>query len=370
MKMSLEKEFQAQKPMGLALFIGSLPFRDHEEALEEVLRRTPHSPHWVQLPVHPSEGFLLQFSEGLPGLRKDSHVWVQNQGEDFEREMLVFYENYLAVTEGREDLDSSLFAMSRQAAPGLYRLMEVLEPLGPVAFVKGQLSGPLSVLTGIQDSESRRAYHDDRVREAMVRLLCLRARWQTRKLRRLGQTTLLFVDEPTLGSLGSSSLINISPQAALEDLREILAAVEAEGGWPGVHVCANADWGQLLALKELRVLSFDAYSYFERVALFKQEVMAFLDRGGLLAWGIVPTRGEELEKMTVEILAEQWIQKAQWLEAGRAGLGRILESSFITPACGLGSVEPRQAELAMDLTVQVSRRLRKEFGVEFLEPAG
>ncbi len=356
--------------MGLALFIGSLPFRDHEKALEEVLRRTPHSPHWVQLPVHPSEGFLLQFSEGLPGLRVGSHVWVQNQGEDFEREMLVFYENYLAVTEGREDLDSSLFAISRQAAPGLYRLIEVLEPLRPVAFVKGQLSGPLSVLTGIQDSESRRAYHDDRVREAMVRLLCLRARWQTRKLRQVGQATLLFVDEPTLGSLGSSSLINISPQAALEDLREILAAVEAEGGWPGVHVCANADWGQLLALKELRVLSFDAYSYFERVALFKQEVMAFLDRGGVLAWGIVPTRGEELVKTTAKILAEQWIQKATWLEAGRAGLGRILESSFITPACGLGSVEPKQAELAMDLTVQVSQRLRKEFGVEFLEPAG
>lgn len=303
-------------------------------------------------------------------MRVDSHVWVQNQGEDFEREMLVFYEHYLAVTEGKEQLDSSLFAMSRQAAPGLYRLIEVLEPLGPVEFVKGQLSGPLSVLTGIRDSESRWAYHDERVREAMVKLLCLRARWQTRKLRQVGKTTLLFVDEPTLGNLGSSSLINISPKAALEDLREILAAVEAEGGWPGVHVCANADWGQLLALTELRILSFDAYSYFERVALFKQELTAFLERGGILAWGMVPTRGEDLENMTAGILAEQWIEKAQGLQTGRVGLRRILESSFITPACGLGSVEPKLAERAMDLTVQVSQRLRKELGMELLEPAG
>lgn len=366
--MGLQNKPRSQEPMGLPLFIGSLPFQDHREALAQVLKRTPQSPHWVQLPVHPREGFLVQFSEGLPGLRVGSRIWVQNQGEDFEKELLSFYEHYLAVTEEREDLDSSPFALSQEAAPGLYRLIEALRPRRPVAFVKGQLSGPLSVLTGIQDSESRWAYHDERVREAMVRLLCLRARWQTRKLRRVGKAALLFVDEPTLGSLGSSSLINISVQAALEDLKEILAAVEVEGGWPGVHVCANADWGLLLALKELRVLSFDAYSYFERVALFRYELMDFLNRGGVLAWGMIPTREEDLDKITVEGLAEQWMEKAGGLEAGRTGLKGILESSFITPACGLGSVDPQRAERAMDLTVQLSQRLRKSLGMEFLEP--
>lgn len=367
--MGLKSKPQFQKPMGLPLFIGSLPFEDHQEALVQVLRRTPQSPHWVQLPVHPKESFLLQFSEGLPGLRVGPRVWVQNQGEDFEKELLIFYESYLAVNEGREDLDSSLFAMSREAVPGLYKLIEFLGSGNPVAFVKGQLSGPLSVLTGLQDSDGRWAYHDEKVREATVKLLCLRARWQARKISQVGNTTLLFVDEPTLGNLGSSSLINISVQAVLEDLREIFAAVEAEGGWPGLHVCANADWGLLLGLKELRVLSFDAYSYFERVALFKRQLMDFLDRGGILAWGMIPTRGEDLDKLTVEILADQWVDKARALEAGRAGLKRILESSFITPACGLGSVSPRQAEWAMDLTVQVSERLRKSFGMEFLGPA-
>lgn len=366
--MVLENQPKSQKPMGLPLFIGSLPFQDHQEALAQVLRRTPQSPHWVQLPVHPREGFLVQFSEGLPGLRVDSSVWVENQGEDFEQELLSFYENYLAVTEGREDLDSSVFAMSREAAPGLYKLIEFLGPARPVAFVKGQLSGPLSVLTGIQDSHSRWAYHDERVREAMVRLLCLRSRWQTRKLMQVGKTTLLFVDEPTLGNLGSSSLINISIQGALEDLREILAAVEAEGGWPGVHVCANADWGLLLPLKELRVLSFDAYSYFDRVALFRRELTDFLARGGILAWGMVPTRGEDLDRVTVEVLVEQWLEKAQRVCGEGMGPGEILENSFITPACGLGSVDPQQAERAMDLTVQLSDALRENFGLESLEP--
>ncbi len=353
-----------QKPSGLPLFIGSLPFRDHQEALSRVLERTPQSPHWVQLPAHPREGFLLQFSEGLPGLRLGSQIWVENQGDSFEKELLVFYEEYLDVTEGRKELDSSLFAMSQEAAPGLHRLIEALGQAKPVAFVKGQLSGPLSVLTGIRDSEARWAYHDPRVREAMVKLLCMRARWQTRKILKLGRATLLFVDEPTLGNLGSSSLISISPRQALEDLREILAAIQSEGGWPGVHVCANADWGALLELNELRILSFDAFSYFERVALFKQELMHFLERGGILAWGIVPTRGEDLDRITVESLAEQWMEKAKRVAPGEMDPKIILENSFITPACGLGSVEPSQALRAMDLTVLVSKRLRELLGVE------
>ncbi len=362
-------ELEEPRPMGLPFFIGSLPLQDHKEALDEVLKRTPQSPHWVQLPVHPQESFLLQFSEGLPGLKVGSRVWVQNEGEDFERELLLFYEEFLAVTEGNKDLDSSLFVMSSQAAPGFYRLMDAICSGRTLAFVKGQLSGPLSVLTGIQDSKSRWAYHDERVREAMVRLLCLRARWQARKLKQLARVVILSVDEPTLGNLGSSSLISIAPQEALANLREILMAVEAEGAWPGLHVCANADWGALLKIKELRVLSFDAYSYFDRVALFSHELMDFLDRGGILAWGIVPTRGEDLDKLKAETLAQSWKEKAQRLAQERVGLKEILRNSFITPACGLGSLDPESAIRAMDLTVQTSQRLREEFGIRTWESA-
>jgi hypothetical protein len=365
--MGREENSMDHKPQGLPLFIGSLPFGDHGQALAHVLDRSPQSPHWVQLPVHPQENFLVQCSEGLPGLRVGSRVCVENQGDQFERELLGFYEEYLAVTEGRLALESSRFVMSQEAAPGLHRLIGALEGKPMAAFVKGQLSGPLSVLTGLQDSESRWAYYDERVREAMVKLLCLRARWQTRRLRGLGHTTLLFVDEPTLGNLGSSALIGISPEVALQDLREILAAVEVEGGWPGVHVCANADWGRLLALRELRVLSFDAFSYFERVALFKEQLVDFLGRGGILAWGVVPTQAEELDRVTVQGLVDGWISKARDVACGELELAELLNRSFITPACGLGSLDVPHAIKAMDLTVEVSDGLRARLG---LGPSG
>lgn len=358
------------RPQGLPLFIGSLPFRDHEEALAQVLQRAPDSPHWVQLPLHPQEGFLVQFSEGLPGLRTWPRLRVENQGEDFERELLLFYEDYVAATEGQLDLDGTRFAVSPEAAPGLHLLLRSLEGRFPVEFIKGQLSGPLSVLIGIQDAEGRCAYYDERVRDAMVRLLCLKARWQTRKLACAGANVVVFVDEPALGHLGSSAFISISPQGALGDLKEILGAVEAEGGWPGIHVCANADWGSLLRMGEIRVLSFDAFSHFDRVALFREEILDFLGRGGILAWGIVPTQPEDLDGVTSRKLVDEWMDRACRLAGSKLTPAEVLENSFITPACGLGSVDVAHAILAMDLTVDVSARLRERLGYSSWGQAG
>ncbi|MGQ9857606.1 MAG: hypothetical protein ACUVS3_02835 [Thermodesulfobacteriota bacterium] len=360
--MGSERRVEEPKPRGLPMFIGSLPFEDHHESLEYVLERTPQSPHWVQLPFHPAEGFLVQFSEGLPGLRTEPALRVYNQGDEFQRELLQFYEDYLAATEGTLDLDGSRFSVSVRAAPGLPLFLERVRGIQGVEFVKGQLSGPLSVLVGIQDSRGRLAYYDERVREAMVKLLSLKGKWQTRRLNDLGAKPMVFVDEPALGNLGSSAFISISPLGALEDLGEILGAIQEEGGWPGVHVCANADWGSLLALGRIKVLSFDAFSYFQRLSLFREQVIEFLLRGGVLAWGVVPTRPEELEGVSAEHLVRGFLDGAERLAQGELSPVEVLERTFITPACGLGSLDRRHAILAMDLTVEVSARLRERLG--------
>jgi hypothetical protein len=344
-------------PGGRPLFIGSLPFGDHRRALEEVLARTPETPHWVQLPCRPEEGFLVQFCEGAPGLRVEPHPRFETLSAGFEAELLSFYEEFLAVSEERRPLAESRFAVSRRAAPGLFLLTESLGGRTPLV-VKGQLSGPLTVLLGIKDASERCAYYDERLREAVVKLLSLKARFQTQLLGAGGSRAMVFVDEPALGSVGSSVFIGVSPGEALSDLSEILRGIASAGGWPGVHVCANADWGALL-LEELRVLSFDAFSYFDRVALFRRGIEGFLQRGGMLAWGIVPTSAQILPSVDPPGLAALWWEQAEALGGGRPAAEKILERTFITPSCGLGTLSPDQALRAMDLTVAVSDLVRQ-----------
>ncbi|MCK7469495.1 MAG: hypothetical protein MZU95_00855 [Desulfomicrobium escambiense] len=86
----------------------------------------------------------------------------------------------------------------------------------------------------------------------------------------------------------------------------MIDAVHLEGGLAGVHVCANTDWTLVLD-SAADILSFDAYAYFDQFVIYREAIRRFLDRGGLIAWGLVPTLSpEDLERETAEALFAQW----------------------------------------------------------------
>jgi hypothetical protein len=130
-------------------------------------------------------------------------------------------------------------------------------------------------------------------------------------------------------------------------LDEVFEAIHDEGGIAGVHCCANTDWSVLLAT-QVDILNLDAYGYIDNLALYPAELRKFLDRGGMIAWGIVPNN-EEIFSVTPEKLTRQL----------RDGLNQICKNaaahdvsispdefntcSMITPACGLGPTTPEVA---------------------------
>jgi hypothetical protein len=78
-------------PNGLPVLIGSLPFAEHEQALELVLNYTPEIPLWTQLPVHKKEGMVPQFMAGMPGLcAKEGGGYIDTARVDFDRDLTQF----------------------------------------------------------------------------------------------------------------------------------------------------------------------------------------------------------------------------------------------------------------------------------------
>ena len=114
--------FQAN---GLATLIGSLPLVDHVEALDLIWEHIPEIPMWAQLPGNRSEGMMVQFTPGLPGLsRDDDSLFVDTRGEAFERELLEFYEDFMAVTEGRVRLGDTRFTLTEDTAQGFFAFLK------------------------------------------------------------------------------------------------------------------------------------------------------------------------------------------------------------------------------------------------------
>ena len=195
----------------LATLIGSLPLSDHGKASDLIMEYTPEIPFWAQLPVHKKEGMMVQFTPGLPGFYSDDgDGFVNTDSDSYHHELLEFFEDYMAVVEGNIELDTSRFILKENTARGFFVLLERLQKLSaPPVAVKGQITGPFTFCTGIVDQNKRAVFYEPQIRDAAVKLLAMKARWQARQLSQFQKPVLIFFDEPALAGIGSSEFTSI-----------------------------------------------------------------------------------------------------------------------------------------------------------------
>jgi methionine synthase II (cobalamin-independent) len=348
------------KAKGHPALIGSLPMDNHEKATELVLEYASQIPLWVQLPVYREEGMIAQFLPGFPGVVHEGDKTFIDKGKDgFDQEILAFYEDYLVIADATETIQGSRFAMAGNEARGIVELKKQIArlPKKPLA-IKGQITGPITFATGTTDREGRAIFYDDQLRDVAIKHLSMIAAWQTRELSEFGLPVIVFFDEPALAGFGSSAFLTITKDAVKEAIGELSRAVHAEGGLSGVHVCANTEWDLLLD-SDLDVISFDAYSYFDKFMLYSKNVKAFMDRGGILAVGIVPTSPTEvIIKENVESLFEKWQEQVTLLMALGLSQEKIISQTLITPSCGTGSLPLELAIKVLDMTRSLSEKVR------------
>jgi methionine synthase II (cobalamin-independent) len=267
----------------------------------------------------------------------------------------------MAVADGDSDLSASRFSLNEETARGFFVFIEHLKRLDSLpAALKGQITGPFTFCTGISDQNKKAIIYDEQVKDAAVKLLALKSRWQVQQLKLFDCPVLIFLDEPALAGFGSSEFISISRDEISRSLEEVIAGVHAEGGLAGVHVCANTDWTLVLD-SAADIVSFDAYAYFDRFILYADQIKTFLDAGKMIAWGMVPTlKPDELDKATTASLVDQWQQKAQQVEKLGIDTDQLIAQSLITPSCGAGSLSVEQAVKVLKLTREVSEQIRQK----------
>jgi methionine synthase II (cobalamin-independent) len=349
-------------PDALPMLIGSQPLKDHEAATRLIIDNVPRIPNWVQLPAYPQEGMVEQYMEGLPGLvQEENRSYVNTADAGFDEQVLAFFEAYLAIGEQGAADDASPFALSPERAPGFFSLLAALQAApGNLMAVKGQITGPITFCTALQDHEKRAVFYNDTVRDAAVKLLALKAAWQVGKLSDFGVPVIIFIDEPALAGFGSSEFISISREDIMTCLDEVMDAVHARGALAGVHVCANTDWSLLLE-SQVDIINFDAHGYFDKFVLYGDLLKKFIASGRYLAWGLVPTLAvEAIEAATVDSLWQDWSEKIKRLETLGLDAAQVKAQSFITPSCGTGSLTPALSEKVLMLTKGLSRRVRDE----------
>ncbi len=324
--------------------IGSLPHTDAEAAVALVLE-TFDIPFWPQLPrVSFREQMIPQFSEGLPFIRVDDErksVWVNRSGSD---ELERFYE--FCTEETR-------IAISENFAEGLHAFLRITRGRR-FNCLKGHVTGPLTFTLGLNDSRGKPVYYDEELREVYLMGLEAKARWQIDALRAKADQVVIFIDEPVAGALGSTAYITVERAEALRLLREMVQTIKRCGATPGIHCCGRAEW-PLLIESGVEILNFDAYDYGDTLLIYPGEIEDFLKRGGILAWGIVPTT-EAINSESEESIYALFMRRFEKLSA-RVPADLLREKILLTPACGTGSLSETEALKVFELIIRLKESL-------------
>lgn len=320
---------------GMPSSVGSLPHADAEQAACMALDAQPELPAAPQLPRrHPSEGMLAQVAAGMTGVRVAGDGWS------------------LAVDRRRLGPGPSDAPLDTEAWAGTLAFLRRAAAIKHVGPVKVQIAGPVTLGLALAKAGAP-AGKAFAVAGAVVR-------GRVRAVRREvasalpGRPVVFVIDEPGL-AVASDPSFPLGREETIDLLSGSLATAGAGGRdtVAGIHCCGPTDWSMVLqAGPDLLSLPVDA------VAGEVSGLSMFLDRGGWVAWGAVPT-----DRPLGDRDDAHWRKlNGLWGELARTGCDpmRLRLQSVITPACGLALHRPSQVGQVYGLVRRLAERVQDQ----------
>jgi methionine synthase II (cobalamin-independent) len=334
----------------MATGIGSVPFLDVDSTCHRILKIFPDMPFWPQFVKRSHlEDMCLQASQGLPLLEINhdkNSIHIHSTG-DQDRELTSFYEHFIAE-------DTDYFAVGHEYAAGLYTLLELIDesPQSYGSLIKGQIVGPMTLAGSVKDPTGKSALYNSEIMDTIVKGLAIKALWLVKKMSICDKRPVIFIDEPYLSGFGSA-FTPVRREEVIKFIREIIDYLRSRSkALIGIHCCGNSDWSMIIETG-VDIVSFDSFDYMDYFLLYRKEIVRFLEGGGTVAWGVVPTASFSGKETVsgLRIRLEKGLNRfCEW------GVNRstVAERSIITPACGLGTVEPDNAERILELLSSLS----------------
>jgi len=312
---------------GLATSIGSLPHEDADEAATFVVEHQPELPAAPSLPSRsPLESMVAQAAWGITGVDvgPDGGLSVDPAVLDPD----------LPVDGG---VDGEPFA-------GLQAFLTAIA--GRTEPVKLQLTGPITLGLALR----RAGAADDVAFGVAASAVRARAAAMVDAAReRLPEAPLVvFLDEPGLTACDRPDF-PLHIDDTIDLVSGALALLEPLAV-TGVHCCGATDW-RAVTLAGPAILSMPVDA---GVLPAAGALSAFLERGGWIAWGAVPTVGPVGDDGDL-----LWRRLAAvWCDLVRSGCDpvQLRVQSLVTPACGLALHDVRQAAHILALTRMVAER--------------
>ncbi|MBU1999437.1 MAG: hypothetical protein KKE64_08110 [Candidatus Omnitrophica bacterium] len=324
--------------------VGSMP-HDTVDVVSYIISNFKEIPFWPQLPKRSFlENMYVQYSEKLPNIvidEKAKKIHVDTD-KDIYPAMEEALGKYL-----EEDVD--YFSIGEKYAAGFYEFLSFKDNLKgseDLKFLKGQVVGPVSLGLALRDKHDKCILYYKEYEELLPKFLAMKARWQVRKLKEIFPKVIIFIDEPYLTSIGSS-FINIDRDKVRSYINEMADIIKKEGALCGLHCCGNTEWGFLMDTN-IDILSFDAFNFDRELLLYTDDLRKFFNAGKVIAWGIVPTSRDDIEKTGIHALKGRLQDIIVKLRKKGIPQEKLFSHSILTPSCGCGTLTRSECEIVLE----------------------
>jgi hypothetical protein len=334
---------------GAVTGIGSLPFTSIASAVRAIAEFSPEVPFWPQLPQRSERetivGQCLGVVETFIKPRDGGYGYQVREGQ-LDSVLEVFHRSDGALSA----VNAAGFAAFEQAlSSGLF---------SSACAVKGQIEGPITLAAYLfyrnkpfladQALFSAIAFH-------VSQILC----WQIDRLKVAGLPVLMFVDEPAL-CLDAPATKVVSEERRLNALAVTLENARNRGAYTGLHCCAARPFERMFRVRP-DIISFDAH---EGLDLFFADwhALDFIQQGGMVAYGIVPTRAgvNAVDSATIFL---RWLKAAS--EVGDPQ--KFAQRAMITATCGLGLLDSSAVAESFGVANSVGKLVRSLAGSPEME---
>ena len=330
--------------------MGVMPHTDVDRAINIAL--SLDVPYWPQLPRYSYyEDMYVQVSEHFPGIILN----LEEETLRFSQEKFM-----LELEDVLNNFDNLDFFDVSDKYSVVYRKFLSMD-LSKYPSVRGQLEGPISFGFYVKDIDTDRPiiFNDD-VRPFMLEFMAKRINAQLKKLKEKNDNAFMFIDEPGLQFV-FSAMSGYNDVIAKDDIANFLSMVETPRG---IHLCGNPDWDFLFGF-DMEIVSIDLYTNRAIIPMHGNSIKNFIQRGGKIVWGIIPTNFEPFMNENMDSLVR--IITSTWDKVVETGLDmeELLANSLLSPAtcCLVNKDKEKTVEKAFNLLKDMAVLLKDKYNL-------
>lgn len=298
------------------------------------------------------EDMYVQVTENFPGITIDNREYkIFFDTDRFYEQLESYVENY----------DNDDYFKIKGLYSAVYRRFLDDPRIKEASSLRGQSIGPISFGLKIADENKKPVIYNDEVKGFLYEFMARKINVQRREIAQINPNSFVWIDEPGLSFI-FGSFTGYPAEVAKKDYIDFLRLLE---GPRGIHLCGNPDWSFLLEGLDLDILSVDVLSNGPIFVKYTDQIREFINRGGILSWGIVPTLTEEFEQESIDSVIGKLEEMWDYLDSRGIPREKLLRQAWIAPArCCLVNTDGNETvEKAFRVLNEVSLRIKEKYGL-------